>query len=304
VFQIAKNRKKFGGDTVAVTIKTVQYFAGYEQGWQESFIWSQQVEDLNVAEQTIIPLVVKRAKLLAKGYTLVAVKNQIVRNAANAKVLRVADVAEPRLDGNVNWPAAAPNYTLMLQLSTANNLKRAKHYLGGIPAAIGDLGKKPNLNALSFLSQFNAWRIQWQLLNPGWFTSSTAQTAIITNYAQDAATGVVTFTLETPGFTWPVGIGKRYTVHVSMPGVNAVDGNVLVVVKNSTSCYTTKPFAVPPFPTGQVGVMTINQLAPVYLGDGGGQQNLGFIDPQRITTHKRGRPTYASRGRSKGRQGW
>lgn len=283
------------------TIKTTGMFAGYEQGWSESYYYEQQNDDLSLAETLMTPIWQKRAKLLAKGYQLTVFRQQVVRNNAGQQVLRVADAAEPRIDGDPTWPAAAPNYALMCNWSTADNRKRKKQYLRGIPSAIGDLGKKPDLSFSTFYSKFNAWRSAVQNLNMGWPTSTAAQTAIITNYVVDPVSGVVTFTLEAPGFTWPVAIGKRFTVHVSLPGVNNLDGNVLVVIKNATTCWTAKPLWTVPFPTGQVGIMTINTLSIAKLQDGGGPQNQGFIDPQRIVTHKTGRPTTASRGRSSGR---
>jgi hypothetical protein len=278
------------------TIKTTFSFAGLEQGWSEDFYWQQGTDDLSVAETTVTPLAQKRAKLLSKGYFLTVVRNAVVRDNAGVKVKRVTDLFEPRLPGVQAWADAEPNISLMCVKQTGDNKASAKLYMRGVPAGIADNGKTPNMAFGAFLSNFNAWRSAMIGLPSGWLAGTVTSTAAINSYAIDAASGIVTFTLQAPGIAWPVAPGFKVRVNIQLPGKSPLDGGQVVVVTDGTHCFSAKPIGVHPYIPGTLGVMTLKTPNFISLGPIGGQGASGQIHPQRMVTHKTGRPSYASRG--------
>lgn len=288
------------------TIKTTFSFAGLEQGWSEDFYWSQATSDLVVAELNVTPLAQKRAKLLSKDYMLTVVRNAIVINDLGVKVKRVTDLFEPRLPGIQTWASSSPNLTLMCVWQNANNNDSKKQYMRGIPAQIGDVGKTPDLSFSGWLTNFDSWRSAMITFASGWLKTvvSPGNTAVVNSYVYDPATGLTTFTLSAPGLTWPNGFGFKQRVHISLPGKTPLDGNIVVVPSAAVTCVTAEPIGVHPFLPGQLGFMQIRTPQLVTLAPIGGSGPTGSIHPQRIVTHKTGRPSYASRGRAPERAKW
>lgn len=290
------------------TIKTTFAFSGQQQGWSETFYWASNDGNLFNAEALVTPLAQKRAKLLASTYSLDVVRNVVIVDNTGAKVLRQSDLFEPRLAGVQAWAPATPNLAMLCAWQTADNKQQKKQYLRGIPAGLGDLGKIPDLNtagAPSFASNFDAWRAAVIAFGAGWLVGVVSKTGVIQTYAVDPDTAQVTFTLSTPGIVpWPVSFGAPTRVYVSLPGKSPLDGPLVVVPTSATSCFTSRAHPAPPFPAGQIGLMKLRTPTLATLLPLNGQGNPGQIHPQRIISHKTGRPTYASRGRAPARIVW
>lgn len=288
------------------TIKTTMNFAGHEQGWSETFYWSQATTNLETAEQTMLPIAQKRAKCLADGYKLTIVRNAVVVNDTNQRVKRRTDILEPRYPGVSTWAPATPNLSLLLTWQTSDNTRNKAMYMRGIPAGLGDVGKQPNMGFSTFSTNFNAWRAAMIALPAGWLvTEATApNTAVIESYAVSADTGIVTFTLKAPGITFPGGQGFKQRVWVSLPGKSPLDGYIVVIPGVGLQVTTAEPIGVHPFEPGQFGIMQLRTSSLITLGSVGGEGPRGQIHPQRIITHKTGRPSYASRGRAPARPKW
>lgn len=288
------------------TIKTTMNFAGQEQGWSETFFWSQSTTNLETAEQTILPIAQKRAKCLAAGYILTIVRNAVVVTDTNQRVKRRTDILEPRYPGVSTWAPATPNLALLLTWQNADNTKKKSMYMRGIPAGLGDIGKQVNTGYSTWYGAFQAWRSAMILLPAGWLeTEATApNTAVIESYTINATTGIVTFTLKAPGIAFPGGQGFRQRVWVSLPGKSPLDGYVVIIPGAGLTVTTADPIGVHPFEAGQFGIMQLRTSNLVTLGPITGQGPAGQIHPQRIITHKTGRPSYASRGRAPARPKW
>ena len=278
-------------------MKTTFSFAGLEQGWSETFYWNAVSDDLAVAETLVDPLAKKRAKLLASGYTLTVVRNANIANTVGTKLKRVTDLAEPRYAGISTWKPSQPNVALMCVWQTGNNRASKKQYMRGVPAGIGDAGKMPDLAYSTFLSNFNSWREAMIQFGAGWLVGEVARVATILSYTVNPTTAQVTFALS-PGLApWPVAYGVKTRVYVQIPGKSPLDGPLIVVPTSDTSAYTPAAHPAAPLPTGQIGTMLIREPRLVTLSPSGIQSPPGSIHPQRMVTHKTGRPSYASRGR-------
>lgn len=288
------------------TIKTTFNFAGYEQGWAEDIYWSQSTTNLDTAEATMRPIAQKRAKLLASGYILTVVRNAVVVSESNTKIKRRTDLFEPRLFGTTTWNASSPNLALLLRWRNADSTRSKLSYLRGIPSGLGDEGKRPNFGFSNFLTQFDAWRAALTLLPAGWLytTVTDPNSAVVESYTMNEATGIVTFTLKTPGLTWPNGVGFRQRVYAILPGKSPLDGPIVVIPADATHCTTAEPIGVHPFEAGQLGIMQIKTQTLVTIGTTSPTGPSGFIDADRIVTHKTGRPSYASRGRAPAKPKW
>lgn len=288
------------------TIQTTFSFAGLEQGWTEQFYWSKANNNLNEAEGIVTPIAQKRARLLARGYSLNVIRNSIVIGLTNEKIKRVTDLTEPRLPGVEAWAPSTPNLTLMCVWQTADNTESKRQYMRGIPAGLGDEGKKPDLTFGTFLTNFNAWRQAMVALPGGWLKTTVQPTdqAVIESYTMNETSGIVTFTLKAPGLTFPNGVGFKQRVYVSLPGKSPLDGNIVVVPANATTCTTAEPIGVAPFEPGQLGIMQIRKPSLVTIAAIAQQGPPGEIHPHRIISHKTGRPSYASRGRAPARTKW
>lgn len=288
------------------TIKTTFSFAGLEQGWSEDFYWSQSTTDLEAAEVTMIPIAQKRAKLLADQYMLTVVRNAVVVSDNGSRVKRRTDIFEPRIRGNSQWKPSSPNLALLLRWRNFDSTMSKISYMRGIPADLGENGKQPNFSFSNFLTHFDAWRSAMVGLPAGWLytTATDANTKVIESYDMNETSGIVTFTLKAPGYTWPNGIGFKQRVYVSLPGKSPLDGEIIVVPADATHCTTAEPIGVKPFEPGQLGIMQIRTQSLVTIGSTGGEGRRGYIDADRIGTHKTGRPSYASRGRAPARPRW
>jgi hypothetical protein len=285
-------------------IKTTFSYAGLEQGWSETFYWLSDTDDLDTAETLVTPLAQKRARLLANGYVLTIVRNAVVLDAANAKVTRVTDLAELRIPGVAAWAPAQPNVALMCVWQTGDNKQSKKLYLRGVPAGIGDTGKLPDFNFASFGSNFNQWRSAMIAFKVGWLRGVTTQTTAITSFTVDAVTARVSFVLGTGFNPWPVPFWTQTRVEVSVPGKSPLDGPLIVVPIDQLHCYTPQGHPTPIPSAGQFGKMTLKAPLFTSLAPVGAQGKAGAIHPQRMVTHKTGRPSYASRGRRAGKTVW
>lgn len=287
-------------------IKTTMNFSGHEQGWSETFYWNQSSSNLKQAEATILPIAQKRAKCLAGGYTLTVFRNAVVLNEASTKVKRVTDVAEPRLSGQTKYDPGTPNLALLLTWQNPDQTKKKAMYMRGIPGELGETGKAPNIGYKDWYGQFQSWRTAMVGLSAGWLVTEATgpNTAVIESYTTNETTGIVTFTLKAPGITFPGGQGFKQRVWVSLPGKSPLDGYIVIIPGTGLTCTTAEPIGVHPFEPGQFGIMQLRTSTLVTLATIGDQANVGTIDPQRIITHKTGRPSYASRGRAPVKPRW
>lgn len=284
---------------MATIIETLIAFEGQGQGWSESFAWSSVDGNLFNAQAIVTPILQARALLLADGYTLTVARNSQVQAAGGAKILRVTDIMEPRLPGVGTWPPATPNEALMVYWQNPTNTVVKKQYMRGIPAGLGGNGKQPLISYKNWTTNWNSWVGKMLALPAGWFTTAVTQSLVITTYTVDPDTAQVTFTLSVPGgFTWPVPNGVPIAVYVKLPGKNPLDGRLTVIPTSATSCFTPQSHPAAPLPMGQIGTMQLR--APTFVPVSGSGQGApqGQIDPQRIVTHKTGRPLFASRGRA------
>lgn len=287
------------------TIETLFAFEGQGQGWSEAFYWSSATDDLSQAETLVTPLATARAQLLANTYVLTVGRNAVVRNNAGQPVLRQTDLFEPRLPGVASWAPNAPGVALMALWQTFNNLQSKKQYMRGIPAGIGDSGKAPDFTFGTFRTKWNSWVQAMQNFQAGWQATAVTSSATIIGYTVDDVTAQVTFTLSAPGFaTWPVAFGLPTRVYCKLPGKSPLDGPLVVIPVSATACFTPGSHPVAPLPTGQIGVMQLRTPSLVTLAPGVPQGPPGIIHPQRIVTHKTGRPIYASRGRARTKVKW
>lgn len=287
-------------------IKTTMNFSGQEQGWSETFYWNQSSQNLKQAEATILPIAQKRAKCLAAGYTLTVFRNAAVLSDTNAKLKRVTDIAEPRLPGLDKYDPGTPNLALLLSWQNPDQTQKKPMYMRGIPSGLGSVGKAPNLGYKDWYGNFQAWRSAMISLSAGWLiTAATGpNTAVIESYTVNAETGIVTFTLKTPGIAFPGGQGFKQRVYISLPGKTPLDGYHVIIPGTGLFCTTAEPIGVGPFEPGQYGIMQLRTSSLVTLATIGDQANTGVIDPQRVVTHKTGRPSYASRGRAPVKPRW
>lgn len=276
-------------------------FNGQAQGWSESFYVSSPDGNLTTVAALVDPLAQKRAKLLASGYVLQVVRVSNVIDASGNKILRQGTLAEPNYPGVGAWQPATPNLALLCEWSNANDTRLKKQYMRGIPAGLGDTGKVPDFTtpgAPAWSSNWNAWTSAMVNYPAGWLATAVTSQATITAYTLDDVTGQVTFTLAAPGFTgWTGPYGYEARVRVKLPGKNPLDGTITVIPTSATSAFTPKAHPAAPLPTGQVGIMSLFAPNLVTLGPLTTGGPTGSIDPQRIISHKTGRPTYASRGR-------
>lgn len=277
-------------------------FTGQAQGWSESYYVSSPDGNLTTVAALVDSLAQKRAQLLASTYTLQIVRCSVVLDAGGNKVLRQGTLAEPNYTGSQGWAPATPNMALLTEWSNANDSLLKKQYIRGIPALLGNLGKAPDFNPpngpANWTSLWNAWTSAMVAYPAGWLTTAQTAQASIIAYEVNAVTGQVEFTLGGTGFAaWTGPFPFITRVYVKLPGKNPLDGAMSVWVTSATSCFTPQARPAAPLPTGQVGIMslrapTLTTLGPLVTGG-----PVGSIDPQRIISHKTGRPIYASRGR-------
>lgn len=293
------------------TIETLMTFEGQGQGWSEAFWWQQDTNNLLTAQATVTPILQARAKLLASTYVLTVARNSVVRDAANAKVLRVTDLMEPRYPGVPQWDPSTPNLALMAYWQNPTNTASKKVYMRGIPDGVAGNGKQPFMGfapgggAPTFQTAWNNFTSKMLNLPAGWLVTTPTTSLVITGYTVDPDTAQVYFTLSVPmGFAWPVPNGVQMAVYVKIPGKSPLDGRLVIVPQTPTTCYTAGSHPTAPLPTGQLGTMQIRTPSFTPVSTTGQAGVLGQIDPQRIVTHKTGRPIYASRGRAPKKVVW
>jgi hypothetical protein len=287
---------------MAFIVRSTFAFEGLGQGFSESFYWSKSTKVLADAEDSITEIAKKRAKLLASAYVLTVCRNTIVEEVGVGRIKRLSDIFEPRLPGVAAWTAnAQPNEALMCLWQTGDNNYSKKQYMRGCPSGLTDDGKKPVIGYASWLSSFNAWREAMVAQKAGWLTSVVDQQRPISTYLTIADSGIVKFTFGEGGFTWPVPFGTRTRIYVKLPGRSPLDGPLVVVPTSPTVAITAEPVGVAPQIPDQIGSAEIRKYQLVTLESAGQGAPVGQIHPQRMVTHKTGRPTYASRGRSAGR---
>lgn len=289
---------------MAYICKTTMCFSGLQQGWSETFYWPQDNTDLTIAAGAIAAVSEKRAGLLSKSYTLEVVRNAFVLQEPNTKLRRVSDVIRTKYAGVQAWADAGPNSCLNVEWQTPSTDKQKIMYLGGIPSGLIADGTKVTSGPATWGSRFQGWTAALQALGAGWLTVSSSTDAVVNDWVMNPNTGQVTFTLANPGLAWPVGVGRQIRVAINLPSKNPLDGQKVVVVQSATSCYTVDPVGVQPHQAGQVGTMKIQAFAFVSVKPVPPETRVGLITAVVVGTHKRGRPTYAKRGRAPAKPQW
>lgn len=280
------------------------FFSGYKQGWSETYYFTAPAGDPGSAMNLVVPLSQKRAALLGPSYELNTIRVGMYLDAGGVRVKRYTRLSEPNLKGNQKWFDAPPAVTLMADCYAAPpTTKHKKIYLRGLPSGIDDGGTAVDMTYSTFLSAWNGWVAAMQALPAGWLYGTDSALVMITNYVQDPVSGIVTFTFGGAGFpVWPNGIGNPNRIYIQFPGKSPLDGEKIVIPSSATTAVTKNPIGVAPF--SLQGTCYTRSYTLIDLGVQAGGQLLGTIQPTRMVSHKVGKVSYASRGRSRTKVLW
>lgn len=270
-------------------------FAGPDHGATESLYFERPTDDLDEAANYVNGVKDKRAPLLGKEWQCKAERIALVRSDTGTKIVRRSLVKKFYKPGNQSQPSAPTGVSLQVQM--ADSFKRFKKlmFMCGPYRSIFPNADALDINAGSFLSNFNSWKSLIISLGMGWLGKTTAgQILSITNYVVDPVTGFTTYTLGAAA-TWPDG-NKPFPVFVEFPlSRSALDGPQLVTKINATSCVTAQPRPAKPF-TVQ-GLLRIVPTNFINLATTNTTGSPGTVEPQNPMERKRGRPLLAARGR-------
>jgi len=274
-------------------------FAGRKQGWSESIVYPALPTTTPGAFHAAVglPIAQKRVELLGREYTLDAVRVAKIRNDAGAalkrNVLLFTVDLKPALQNAANG-AEQPNACAVVQAVDAAGSRKKNMFLGGIPDEIAvDGGEFFGAGAGGWISRFNAWTALVVAAQGGWLEDIVNLGPVnMTGYVINA-NKTLQFSFEAPLFQ--VGeIGEVRTIRVK--GVNngsVVNGTQEVIVGTETTCTTVKALAVFPYSFG--GAATSYVRPKPFIS-----AVAWAVDV--IRTRKRGRPSYATRGRVAARQ--
>jgi hypothetical protein len=293
---------------MAVTYKFTTIFSGPSHGAQEAWFFQQTSADLTLAMKLVDPIVRARQALLGREWSIKAWKCSQMLDDAGKKVVRRSRLHKDFLVGDPGQGAAESNVSLQVLFQTADGVNQKFLDLVGAWDGIFQDGDAYNNDFAGWRTAFNTWTKSLNKANMGWMAVDAKQTAKVTGYTFDPATGFTTYELApvvvgppASGITWPE-LGVPTRVAVEFPIIrNPLDG-VQIVIPNLTALVgppglapiTAKPRPAEPF-TVQ-GKMVYDTFKFVQWNIAGGQPIPGFVEPQNPMTRKRGRPLLASRG--------
>lgn len=275
-------------------------FRGPDHGWSESLIYSADGTSPNGVSGLAINIALARAALLGRGYSMKAQRVALIRFANGVKVKNAVKLNEfnffpSQTDAN---DGDEVNECVQVQFSNARGDRKKKMFMGGIPDGINNHDGTLDVTDNGWDAKFRSWAT---LLAPtlttswGWLGDDPATASTIIGYTSDAQ-GYVTFNLQVNLFNAPLtNTTGQQTVRIKQlnSGHSALNKAVVVIPTGSTAgppevwhARTVKAIAVLPF-SGN-GVMSAYNH---------GYQGSTTVEAQTITTHKRGRPIGASRGR-------
>lgn len=291
-----------------VIYKFTMIFEGPSHGAQEAWYFPQDTADLAAAMLNVQPVVLARAALLGREWSVKGWKCSQVLDATGKKVVRRSRLHKDFLAGIPTEGAAESNISLQVLFQTADGANQKFVDLVGPWDAIFQDGDAYNVGYGDWSTRMNNWATKLRTQKMGWFAVDQKQQAKITDYTFDPLTGHTTYQLAAPdvgppptGITWPeLDVPARVIVEFPLSR-NPLDG-VQLVVPNSAGepgtagllPVTAKPRPAEPF-TVQ-GKMIFETFKFVQWGISGGQPIPGFFEGQNPMSRKRGRPLLASRG--------
>ena len=283
---------------MAITFRCTSLFSGREQGWSEPYVY--QTQDGTTPEQffngVIRNIAQKRAAMLGAQYTLDAVRIALIRNNAGQPVKRNVRLFQAGYVPNPATPdngGEQPNACVLMEFSDQLGTRKMPKFVGGPPDSIfKDGGVFDGAGEGGWVGRFTSWNQANLNANAGWLEDLVSVGPLnLVGYIVNA-NKTVTFTIDGDMFVISQ-VGDIVFVRVS--GVNngsVLNGALTVRVTTQATCTTVKPIAVFPYSSG--GLIT------------------SYVDPKpfiaafntvivREGTHKRGRPSNATRGRLKAR---
>lgn len=272
-------------------------------GLSETLYFERADDNVDAAVVSVNDVTTKRIRLLGKQGKAVAVRVQLILDNDNpdVEILRRGRLVKFAFDQGFGTQAnncCEPNVSLQVAFTTANFTRRKLLMMGGAWAGIFPAVDTYDPNFGAWASYFGQWIQACQAIPFGWLGNSDNPVKYkVTGYVQDPISGLVTFTVQAPGITWPNNT-DAVSLNIDVPLTRSpLDGKHLVSHSSATTFTTLKPIGVRPYPPGQLIQVWIDtdefvSLAPIPPSNAPGR-----IDGQNAVTRKRGRPTYASRGR-------
>src|SRR5690349_22933386 len=149
-------------------------FNGRKQGWSETIVYPVITGTTPGAwfGQVGLPIAQKRAQMLAREYTLDAVRVAKIRDDANAVIKRnvllfTADI-QPAIQNATN-AGEQPNACANVVAVDAAGTRKKLTFIGGIPDEIAENGGEYNPDKASgWGTRFNAWAQLVQAAQGGW----------------------------------------------------------------------------------------------------------------------------------------
>lgn len=283
---------------MADLFRVTTYFAGRKQGWSESIIYPAATGTTPGTFHAVValPIAQKRVELLGREYTLDANRVAKIRTDAGVElkrnVLLFSLDLTPALQTNANG-AEQPNACAIVRGVDAAGSGKKNIFLGGIPDEIAINGGEFNGGGASgWESRFNAWRALVVAASGGWLRDVVNLGPVgVASYAINP-NKTITYTFEAPLFNAPE-IDTIRTIRVrGINGGSVLNGEQEVRVVSETSATTTKAIATFPYSFGGEATSYVRPKPHVPA-------LTWSVDL--IRTRKRGRPSYATRGRLQAR---
>lgn len=270
-------------------------FEGAGHGWTESMYFWNDAEDIDLAFIQIGTVKMKRAVLLGSQFHIKGERVALVRSNTNAPITNRAELKKGFWASPKNQPGEDTGTSLQVQMMTADKQNKKLLFMGGVWAGIFPFANALDRNFGGWESEFQAWAESLVAAKMGWLTRSVSQSAKITGYTFDDATGMTSLVLGGAGIVWPDG-NPPTRVSVEFPlRRHPLDGSYLVVPDGPNGCITAAPRPAPPFQVdGDLKIYGYNLVRLDTLH----QQKVGTVTGQNPVSRKRGAPLLVSRGRA------
>lgn len=276
-------------------------FSGPDHGASESWYFERPTQSVQDAFSFIDDLKDKRKKLLGNAWSMKAQRVAYLRSNVGAKITNATKLSKFSLTSGLDRPAASTNLSLQILSASADQTQKKISYLVGPWESTNPFADSLDLNTGGFSSYFNAYAASLIAHGCGWLANATTQSAVISGYTFDAASGHTTYTLTAPGMTWTIGEPIRVSVEFPL-SKSPLDGVQLVIPLTATTAVTAKPRPAGPFTVA--GQMRIKDGTFVNLATLNTQGNTGTVEVTNPVSRKRGAPLYVSRGRQSPRNPW
>jgi hypothetical protein len=282
---------------MAFIIKCVYDFEQTKFGWTEVYFQKQDSVNLSLILPIARRLAEKRELLLGKEVTLPHITISVEGVAGQVAEI---DATDDPWSGNVNFSAAAPGVSALLNYFTEDNRRRSKKYLRGI---FDDLevqgGKIVRTDATQ--NAFDVWtrsmtKFQGQLKADNWGWPAKDDTLTTTSpilSLDDGTDGYITITAKNPVFNLPAEQDKK--INVRLAGLNdcpVLNGAQVVTVSSATVCKLAKKAAHFDWSAG--GKITVNRFSFVQIAT--------FDLVTQVVKRKTGRPKGVPLGKLRARK--